>query len=169
LPTDATFVVRLGTVGAAANSALAAEPIAHAPAVLGTETLVAQDVNASGQNFGTPHGVATVVYDAGAQTLTVTVNATGLTPGAHAAHIHAGSCQQQGGVLYMLTDFQANATGQVIDQTRTVTGVAGLPANGMWYLNLHLGSGNAQGDPTFILTPGGTPSQYFRPLACANS
>ena len=71
------------------------------------------------------------------------MNASGLTPGAHAAHIHVGSCQSQGAVQYMLMDFTANADGQIVNQTRTVTDVTTpLPATG-WYLNLHQGnSGN---------------------------
>jgi Cu/Zn superoxide dismutase len=43
---------------------------------------------------GTLSGNATVTYDPNAQTLAVTLNATGVTPGDHAAHIHTGTrCQ----------------------------------------------------------------------------
>ena len=49
-----------------------------------------------GTSYGTPHGRATVAYNASRQTLTVTVHASGVTPGPHAAHIHLGSCMQPG-------------------------------------------------------------------------
>ena len=45
--------------------------------------------------------------------LAMTVTAFGLPPGPHAAHLHLGTCQQQGGVTYMLMDYVANATGEL--------------------------------------------------------
>lgn len=106
-------------------------------------------------------GRATVTYDPGARTITVTVTATGLTPGMHAAHIHVGSCQAQGPVQYMLMDFVANGHGTIDDQTRTVTGVTTpMPATG-WYLNLHQGNSNN-------ILSNGQPTIFFRPLLCAN-
>jgi hypothetical protein len=107
-------------------------------------------------------GWATLSYDPNAQTLSVTVNATGLTPGAHAAHIHVGSCQQQGGVAYMLMDFTATSGGVIDNQTRTVSGISGVELSGGWYLNLH------QGNSSNILDANGQPTINFRPLLCAN-
>jgi hypothetical protein len=81
-----------------------------------------------------------VAYDPAAGTITVTLTASGLTPGAHAAHIHIGSCMSQGPVQYMLMDFTADSGGQIMHEVRTVTGVTTpLPATG-WYLNLHQGT-----------------------------
>lgn len=106
-------------------------------------------------------GEATVVYSPSARRVSVTVTAFGLTPGAHAAHIHSGSCASQGPVVYMLQDFVAGRDGAINHQTRTVTGVTSFPAAG-WYLNLHQGnSGN-------ILDAAGQPTIFFRPLLCAN-
>jgi Cu/Zn superoxide dismutase len=51
----------------------------------------------------------TLVDNRSAQTITVTLTASGLTPGAHAAHIHAGFCDSQGPVQYLLMDFTANS------------------------------------------------------------
>ena len=53
----------------------------------------------------------------------MTLSASGLTPGAHAAHIHIGSCQSQGAVAYMLMDFNADSNGNIHNETRMVTGV----------------------------------------------
>jgi hypothetical protein len=106
-------------------------------------------------------GSATIVYNPGTKTISVTVNATGLTPGAHAAHIHAGSCQQQGAVVHMLKDFTADSHGVISNETRTVTGVTAVKLSGGWYLNLH------QGNHSNILS-NGKPTINFRPLLCAN-
>jgi Cu/Zn superoxide dismutase len=123
--------------------------------------LRALDITGDGTGYQTLSGTATITYDPAAQTLTVTVNASGLTPGAHAAHIHMGSCASQGAVQYMLMDLTANDQGQVINQTRTITGVTSpVPASGL-YLNIH------QGDSNTILA-GGQPTIAFRPLLCAN-
>jgi len=79
----------------------------------------------------------------------------------HAAHIHIGSCQAQGLVQYMLTDFVASGHGTIDHETRTVTGVTTpMPATG-WYLNLHQGNSNN-------ILANGQPTIFFRPLLCAN-
>lgn len=176
LPYGSRFVIRLGTIGSDAtnsgsngsngNTALAAEPIARSGQLSSSpwgtrSSLTGIDVNTNGVNVGPLTGRATIAYDAAAHTLTVTLNAGGLTPGAHAAHIHSGSCQSQGAVLYMLMDFQADARGNVVDQTRTVTGVNSMPASGTWYLNLHQGDSNT-------IVANGAPALPFRPLLCAN-
>jgi Cu/Zn superoxide dismutase len=56
------------------------------------------EVTPRGTSYGTPSGMATVSYNPAAQKLTVTVSASGLAPGMHAAHIHIGSCASQGPV-----------------------------------------------------------------------
>ncbi|MEY9964136.1 hypothetical protein ABIA33_002178 [Streptacidiphilus sp. MAP12-16] len=167
LPSGSRLLVHLGTVGGGANGdPMAAEPIARTaelPSRPGGDefTLSAVDVAPNGADAGRLSGRAAIAYDAAARTLKVTVNATGLTPGAHAAHIHLGSCQVQGGVKYMLTDLQADAQGNIVDQTRTITGVTAAPPVGGWYLNVH------QGDSNTILA-NGSPAPGFRPLLCAN-
>jgi CHRD domain len=169
LPSDARFAIRLGIVGGDGNeNALAREPIAQTGQLsesLGYGSrqydLHALDVDVNGDNHGRLSGNATVVYDPTAKTLSVTVDASGLTPGMHAAHIHQGSCAAQGSVLYMLMDYQADQNGNVVDETRTVSGVNQLPADGSWYLNLHLGDSNS-------ILANGAPTLSFRPLLCAN-
>ncbi len=126
-----------------------------------TYQLTPVEADSNGNSYGTPQGSAVVSYDPNAQTISVTVNASGLTPGAHAAHIHLGSCRSQGAVQYMLTDFTATPDGQIVNQTRTVTNVTTpLPASG-WYLNLH------QGNSSNILA-NGSPTINFRPLLCGD-
>jgi hypothetical protein len=115
----------------------------------------------AGFPLGSLRGHATLVYDPVARTITVTVTAAGFTPGAHAAHIHIGSCSSQGPIRYMLRDFIANKFGNIDHEIRVLTGVTALAATG-WYLNLH------QGNSHNILNSEGQPTIFFRPLLCDN-
>jgi Cu/Zn superoxide dismutase len=167
LPHGSQLVIRLGANSGDFNrNALAAEPIARTaalperPSSDDATPLMAVDVNPDGVDQGRLHGKATLVFDAAAHRLTITVSASGLTPGAHAAHIHVGSCRSQGGVAYMLNDLIADGHGDVT-QSQTIDGVTALPPAGSWYLNVH------QGDMNSILS-GGMPALSFRPLMCAN-
>ncbi|HZR51089.1 MAG TPA: CHRD domain-containing protein [Streptosporangiaceae bacterium] len=155
VPPGSRVVILNGTAG----DPVSAEPIAESsPAWPG---LMTYNLHAVEAGLGSARGSAVLVYDPARQTISVTVNASGLTPGAHAAHIHVGSCQNQGGVQYMMMDFTANRLGQILHETRTVAGVTSpVPATG-WYLNLH------QGDSNTILA-NGQPTIAFRPLLCAN-
>ncbi|HET7014526.1 MAG TPA: CHRD domain-containing protein [Streptosporangiaceae bacterium] len=154
------IVVLNGTDG----GPVANEPIAQSGELSGANpgvALTALEVTPGGMSLGTPSGHAVVTYNPVAQKLTITIAASGLTPGLHAAHIHVGSCASQGGVLYMLMDLKADSHGNLNAQTRTILGVnAPLPATG-WYLNLH------QGDSNTILN-NGKPTIAFRPLLCSN-
>lgn len=161
------FVIREGSyTGQPGSDSLAAEPIAESgllPRRVRPGVFVFRPVTAgpNGVVTGQPAGRATITYDAAAQTLTVNVTAYGLNPGPHAAHIHLGSCQSQGAVKYMLADFVAGARGDIIDQTRVITGVTSVPGPGNWYLNLHQGGMNQ-------ILANGMPTLSFRPMLCAN-
>lgn len=100
----------------------------------------------------TASGTADLNIDNGQ--LTVKVTMTGLAPNSvHAAHIHTGSCTNQGAVVHPLTDITADDSGQATAVT-TVPGVSSVPS-GQWYLNVH-GS-------TDINTQTG-----FDPIACGD-
>jgi probable HAF family extracellular repeat protein len=162
IPSGSVLVIRNGT----STSHVASEPIAETGALSGIPSsavkLTAVEVSSTGVSYGTPQGTATITYNPDAETLTVVVNASGLTPGAHAAHVHIGSCQSQGPVEYMLMDFQVGSAGKIVNETRTVSDVTTpIPPSG-WYLNLH------QGDHSNILTSSGTPTILFRPLLCSD-
>jgi hypothetical protein len=160
IPPGSRLVILNGT----ASDPVSAEPIAETGPLgtgFATYQLHSVEVGPDGTNYGTPRGRATIVYNPVAQTITVTLNASGLTPGAHAAHIHGGTCMSQGPVQYMLMVFISNRQGQIVNQTRTVTGVTSpVPATG-WYLNLHQGNSND-------ILANGQPTINFRPLLCAN-
>ena len=127
----------------------------------GPHRLIAVEVSPGGVSYGTPRGRATISYSRRRHTLTVTVSASGLTPGLHAAHIHLGSCRSQGPVKYMLQDLVANRQGRIVHAVRIITNVTTpIPDHG-WYLNIH------QGNSSNILS-NGQPTIFFRPLLCAD-
>jgi len=155
------LLIRMGVGG----GRVAREPIAetrrlrhpgHRP-----HRLIPVEVSRGGISSGPPRGRATISYNAHRHTLTVTVHATRLTPGPHAAHIHMGSCQSQGPVLYMLRDLVANSQGTVAHAVRVFTNVTKpIPAEG-WYLNIHQGNSKD-------IAKSGQPTILFRPLLCRN-
>jgi hypothetical protein len=157
---------RLEILNGTASDSVSTEPIAETVPLSGTLSgqtfqLISVEVDSSGTSWGSPQGTATVSYDPAAQTLTVTVTASGVTPGMHAAHVHLGTCSSQGPVQYMLMDFVANSQGQIQNESRTVTGVTTpIPATG-WYLNLHQGTSQT-------ILQNGQPTIAFRPLLCAD-
>lgn len=155
------LVIRMG----AASSRLASAPIAQTRLLSRLSgrpvRLVAVEVTPAGISYGTPRGRATISYNRSRHTLTVTVNASAVTPGPHAAHIHLGSCLSQGPVKYMLPDLVANLHGRIVHAVRVFTNVTTpVPASG-WYLNIH------QGNSGDILS-NGQPTIFFRPLICAD-
>jgi len=161
VPQGSRIIIRMGTT----VTHSAALPIAETGRLGGgwrTERLRSVEVGWNGVHYGTPHGRATIAYNSRRRTLTVTVTAGGLTPGPHAAHIHLGSCEQQGPVKYMLGDLNANKNGRVVHAVRVFKHVTSpIPIKG-WYLNIH------QGNTRDIQHSNGQPTIYFRPLICAN-
>jgi hypothetical protein len=88
------------------------------------------------------------------KTLTVKLTLSGMEPNsAHAAHIHSGSCESQGPVVYPLTVVKADSSGNATEMT-TVNNVSSIPSSG-WYVNVH--------HSTDLSTQTG-----FDPIACGN-
>lgn len=87
-------------------------------------------------------------------TLTVMLTLSGLEPdSAHAAHIHTGSCESQGAVVYPLKPVMADASGSAT-VTTTIPNISSIPSSG-WYVNVH--------HSTALSTQTG-----FNPIACGN-
>jgi hypothetical protein len=108
-----------------------------------------------------PQSQAILTYDPSAKTLTVAARATGLVAGsAHAVHVHSGSCDAQGKVLYHLNDLVAKSDG-VAETTTVIPNVDQAPPTSGWYVNVHLGSGDQ-------IEKDGKPTLYFAPILCGN-
>lgn len=100
----------------------------------------------------TASGTTQLTISGGA--LTVKLTMSGLQPGSkHAAHIHAGSCENQGAVIYTLSNVVADASGHSVSTT-TIKNVKSIPGRG-WFVNVHYS--------TDISTQTG-----FNPIACGN-
>ncbi len=79
------------------------------------------------------NGVAT--FSIANNQLTVTIAMSGLAPSSkHLAHIHSGSCRDQGAPVYPLSDVIADKNGNAISITKL--NVASIPKG--WYVNVHL-------------------------------
>ncbi len=81
-------------------------------AVLAVTPIFAQEpvtININPLPGETASGVATLT-PMGNQT-EVVVTMSGLTPGVHSNHIHTGTCDNIGGIVYPLTDLNADAQG----------------------------------------------------------
>ncbi len=101
-----------------------------------------------------PNGTATLNWDPAKHTLAVKLTLVGLAPDStHPAHIHAGSCSNQGKIVYPLQNVVADAHGTATT-TSTVDNVMNIPATG-WYLNVHNG-------------PGLTTDDEFLPIVCGD-
>jgi hypothetical protein len=103
----------------------------------------------------TPFGSATLQWSPESRNLLVTVKLTGLAPNStHPAHIHAGDCDDNGPIVYMLNNVVADSAGNA-KVTTTISNVDnGIPSSA-WSINVHNG-------------PGLTPAAQFIPLACGN-
>lgn len=108
-----------------------------------------------------PEGSATLAFDPGARTLTVSVTANGLAAGSdHAEHIHLGSCGAQGAVHFPLNDLVASADGTA-EATTVIPNVDQAPPDSGWYVNVHLGSATQ-------IEQDGNPTLYFQPILCGD-
>jgi CHRD domain len=98
------------------------------------------------------HGTAQLSLHNG--DLTVTLILHGLAPKSkHAAHVHAGSCVQQGKVIFPLNPLVANDKGDA-SETMPFHNVQAIPPSG-WYVNVHF--------TDIVSTQTG-----FNPVACGN-
>ncbi|MCX2931498.1 CHRD domain-containing protein [Mycobacterium sp. CVI_P3] len=107
-----------------------------------------------------PEGSATLTYDPAAKTLTVAVTGSALAAGAHAEHIHLGSCAAQGAVKFPLNDLVAAADGTA-EATTVIQNVDQAPPATGWYVNIHLGSASQ-------IEQDGQPTLYFQPILCGD-
>ncbi len=99
------------------------------------------------------NGIATLSVED--HQLTVTLTVSGLEPGStHQAHIHQGSCESQGPVVYPLTPVVADNNGNGTSTTHlNVSHISGD-----WYVNIHQAA-----TPDELSTQTG-----FDPLACGD-
>ena len=91
-----------------------------------------------GVGSSTASGTITVTPDAATGNLTIEVAVTGLqAASSHVSHMHLGSCEQPGPILFALS--QVVADGQGNADAKTVVKRAYPPTNQQWYVVVHQG------------------------------
>lgn len=89
--------------------------------------------------------------------VTITIEVSGLAPGSkHMAHIHAGTCKAQGGVVYPLQVISADAQGNATSTT-VITNAQNFTTSQL-YINIHEAA----------TMDGLTTQTGFNPIACGN-
>ncbi len=101
-----------------------------------------------------PSGSAALAWTASNETLNAKVMLSGLAPNStHPAAIHAGTCAQQGNVIYNVPNITADAHGNA-NTTATFTGIkGGIPAKN-WSLSIYNGPGMANASEQQIIACG---------------
>ena len=79
-----------------------------------------------------------VITDTGNGTTSVNLTVIGLQPStSHATHIHVGTCEAQGAVVYPLTTLTADASGMATSSTSVAAPYSAI-ADGNHYVNVHV-------------------------------
>ena len=95
-------------------------------------------VNIQPVEGGTATGEATITYNDETKVMSVEVKATGLEPDSeHMQHIHSGTCEEFGDIIYPLDNLKADGNGEA-SSTNTFQDVEKFDAANM-ILNIHHG------------------------------
>jgi hypothetical protein len=102
-----------------------------------------------------PSGYTRLSWNPQTRSLSVYMWLTGLAPNSsHPAHIHTGSCAQNGPIRYMLSTVYADSVGNAQAWTMISNVSGGIPYTG-WSINVHNG-------------PGLGTTDQFEPIVCGN-
>ena len=81
---------------------------------------------------------------------TIELIITGLAANStHVSHVHSGSCQQPGGILYALNQVVADGSGAA--DTRTTIQAKYPPASGRWYVVVHAAHDMQGANATYLM------------------
>ena len=81
---------------------------------------------------------------------TIELIITGLAAdSSHVSHVHSGSCQQPGGIIFALNQVVADGTGAA--DTRTTIQAKYPPAGGHWYVVVHAGPDMQGTNATYLM------------------
>lgn len=92
----------------------------------------------------------TILLTKGAGTMTLELQVTGLAvDSVHVSHVHLGSCEQPGGIIYALNQVVADGTGTA--DTRSTVKATYPPVSGHWYVVVHAGPDMQGTNATYLL------------------
>ena len=101
------------------------------------------------------HGIntgasGTILLAKGDATVMLELQITGLAADSqHVSHIHVGSCQQTGPIIYALNPVIADGTG--VADTKSLVHATYPPASGHWYVVVHAGPDMQGANATYLL------------------
>jgi hypothetical protein len=102
----------------------------------------------SGVNGSKAAGTITVF--ATATMVTIELHITGLAPdSSHVSHVHSGSCQKVGGIIFALNQVVVDGNGDA--DTRTTLQAKYPPATGHWYVVVHAGPDMQGSNSAYLL------------------
>src|SRR4029077_6862471 len=92
----------------------------------------------------------TIHLTKGEGTVMLELQITGLAADSqHVSHIHIGSCQQTGAIIYALNPVIADGTG--VADTTSLVHATHPPASGHWYVVVHAGPDMQGANATYLL------------------
>ncbi len=144
----------LAVLGIVAALVLAACGGVNTPVTGHTATPTSATITAHATLKHMPNGTAELIWDPSSKTLTVQFSLIGLIPNSiHPTQIDAGSCSNEGRVLYPLQDILADEMGNasVISAVTDVT--SGIPAMG-WNVSIHNGPRMTSADQALTISCG---------------
>jgi hypothetical protein len=101
------------------------------------------------------HGIntgaaGTILLTKGDGTLMLELQITGLAADSqHVSHIHVGSCEQTGPIIYALNPVIADGTG--VADAKSLVHATYPPASGRWYVVVHAGPDMQGANATYLL------------------
>ena len=102
-----------------------------------------------GKKYGTSAaGTITLTNSSGSFTLELKIHGLA-ADSSHVSHIHGGSCEQPGGILFALTQVVADGNGDA--DTITPVSAKYPPASGHWYVVVHAGENMMGANATYLL------------------
>ncbi len=133
--------------GSSTSSAASASPRPVAASPSPSPTPAGHTFKLNGINT-TASGSVSVTTLTGSITVELTI--TGLqSNSSHVSHVHVGSCEQRGGIVFALN--QVIADGQGMAQTKTTVNQTYPPAGGTWYVVVHAGPDLQGTNGTYLL------------------
>ena len=99
---------------------------------------------------GGSKATGTISVFAAAATVTIELHITGLAPdSSHVSHVHSGSCQKVGGIIFALNQVVVDGNGDA--DTRTTLQAKYPPATGHWYVVVHAGPDMQGSNSAYLL------------------
>ncbi len=92
----------------------------------------------------------TILLTKTSDTMTLELQITGLAAASsHVSHVHNGSCQKPGGILFALNQVIADGTG--VADTKSTVQAKYPPPSGHWYVVVHAGPDMQGSNATYLL------------------